>query len=64
MAIDSLIKNAIFEACERHGQADAKDVIVQLVDKFSDARLDGSSLATHLAKVYEHLSPDPEKDDS
>jgi hypothetical protein len=64
MALDPLIQKAIFEACDKHGQTDAKDVIAQLVDKFSDARLDGSSLGNHLAKVYEHLNPSPERDDA
>ena len=63
MALDPLIQKAIFEACERHGQTDARDVIVQLVDKFSDARLDSTSLASHLAKVYDHLNPNAEKDE-
>lgn len=64
MALDPLIKKAIFDACEKYGQKDAKDVIVQLVDKFSDARLDVASLGGHLAKVYEHLNLSPERDDA
>lgn len=56
MALDPLIQDAIFKSCELHGQVEAREVIMKLVDKFSDQRLDSASLNRQLKTVYDHLT--------